>query len=107
MDIDTNLESKKNMIAAYVNGTLRAKDVAMVEELIGSEGLYRRYFERKKQEHEFILQMIPQAKLKLNEKKMIVNDIREITHELWGMDKVPWREKLKDFLDKPIIRVEF
>lgn len=100
-------KTKRNLIAAYVNGTIKSKDVSVVEKIVGEDTVYRAYYDRKMQEKDFILQMIPQESLKLNQKSALSNELRMITEELLGKERIPLKDRVKTFLDKPIITIRY
>lgn len=95
------------MIASYVNGTLRAKDIPTVEEIVGSDQVYQYYYDRKVQERDFLLQMVPQEKLKQDEKSILLSEIRDINQDLLVADKADLKTKIKEFLSKPVITIKF
>ncbi|MAZ47258.1 MAG: hypothetical protein CME65_01765 [Halobacteriovoraceae bacterium] len=100
-------ETKKQMIASYVNGTLKAKDVPSVEEIVGSDKIYQYYYDRKVQERDFLLQMIPQEKLRKDEKTALNAEIRGINQDLLEIDQVDWKTQIREFLAKPVFTIKF
>lgn len=95
------------MIASYVNGTLKAKDVPSVEEIVGSDKIYQYYYDRKVQERDFLLQMIPQEKLRKDEKTALNAEIRGINQDLLEIDQVDWKTQIREFLAKPVFTIKF
>ena len=100
-------KTKRNLIASYVNGTLKAEDIAKVEGWIGESPIYRSYFEKKKLEREFVLQMVPQEKLKINQKRSLSTELFSVTQEIFGREKVSPAARIKRFLDKPVITIRY
>ena len=95
------------MIASFVNGTLKSKDISIVEQIVGNDPVYQSFYQRKVQEREFILEMIPDAKLKLDEKATLLKDIAGVNSDLLVEDIIPWKERVKEFLDKPVFTIKF
>ena len=107
MQINFTDETKKQMIASYVNGTLKARDTKIVEEIVGSSTVYQYFYDRKVQEREFLLQMIPQEKLHHGEKDSLLSEIRSINQDLLEADVETWKEQIQSFLNKPFFNIKF
>ena len=95
------------MIASYVNGTLKAKDTAVVEEIVGSSTVYKYFYDRKVQEREFLLQMIPQERLSHTEKESLVAELRSINQDLMEADVETWKDQVQSFLKKPFFTIRY
>lgn len=107
MQINLTDKTKRQMIASFVNGTLKSKDISIVEQIVGNDPVYQSFYQRKVQEREFILEMIPDAKLKLDEKATLLKDIAGVNSDLLVEDIIPWKERVKEFLDKPVFTIKF
>lgn len=95
----------ESLIASYVNGTLRQKDVDRVESLIASDASFNEIYIEKKQQKDFYLQLIPSYSLSRNTKKYLLDEIKKVNADVFPKEKYHLVKKIKNLLDKPILEI--
>lgn len=95
-------EHYEGLIASYVNGTLRQKDIDRVETMIAADAQLNQIYMEKKQQKDFYLQLIPQYTLSKNMKAQIYAEMKAINADVFPKDRNHYLKKIKDFLDRPI-----
>ena len=88
----------------YANGTLSDKDRKKV---ISSLEPGDEYINRKKREKEFLLDLIPEKRLSAIHKRQLIQKMFVTTDDLIPKEKFPIINKVKKFLNKPVVSIKY
>ena len=92
------------LVNAYVNRTIRAKDISYIEEKIGDNEQLRDHYQNKIAEHNFLMELIPNKKISNSRLKKLQSEISQITSDIIPESRI---SKLRAFLDKPIFTIKY
>lgn len=107
MEIFSGKHSTQSLVTAYVNGTIKSKDIDKVERKIGESEELKELYIKKAQEQEFLLALIPDATGSKNSLLNLKREMRAITEEVYPKDRQNIIGKLKKFLDKPVVTIKY
>lgn len=95
------------MINAYLDGRLSGVQVRELESRVLNNSKLEDLFDQKQRERDFILQMIPDQVPGLNTLSQIKNEIHDLNASVLEETKVPWWDRIWQWLNRPFIEVKF
>ncbi|MBT4791777.1 MAG: hypothetical protein HON90_09415 [Halobacteriovoraceae bacterium] len=95
------------LIGAYVNKTIKAKDIKRVEEIIGSDENLNSYYQKKLAEHQFLLDLIPVKKITPKRLLSLRKETHQITNEMIPDNVFTKVSNLKSFLNKSLLTIKY
>lgn len=95
------------LIASYVNGTLKSRDLQGVEKKIEQSDRAKDYYLRQVEERDFLQQLIPQKKCSKEVLKNIKTEIYLTTSNALPKEKVGMLKKIVSTLNKPLFTIKY
>ena len=94
------------MINAYLDGRLSLVQFRELESRVLNNSKLEDLFDQKQRERDFILQMIPDQVPGLNTLSQIKNEIHDLNASVLEETKVPWWDRIWQWLNRPFIDVK-
>ena len=93
---------RMNLISAFVNGTLKNKDLSSVEEIINENETTEEFYNQKLSERDFLQQLIPDREVSSNTLSSLRREFSLIDENVFPKEKLGFLKKTIKFLNEPI-----
>ena len=107
MEVVSQSTQMHSLVGAYVNGTIKAKDIPMIEGKIGADEGLKDLYIKKIQEQEFLMELIPDISASRNSLLNLKQEISQITGEVFPKEKRSFFKEVSKFLNKPVVTIKY
>ncbi len=107
MEVASISNKNANLISAYVNGTIDAKDISLAEAAIGEDRQLADFYERKLKERDFLRQLIPTPQSTMHSLRDLRQEITAVNEEIYPLKKLNIFQRIYRFLTKPVITIRY
>lgn len=102
-----NEQYKNSLVISYAHGTLKNKDLSLAEKMIEEEKQAQFYVRKIQSERAMVRDLIPQKEISLSQSSSLLRELSDITSRTLPSSRKDMVKKFKDFLDKPIITINY
>jgi hypothetical protein len=107
MEVASPSTQMNSLVVAYVNGTIKSKDIPMIESKIGENENLKDLYLKKVQEQEFLMALIPDISSSKNSLLNLKIEIAQITEEVFPEEKKSLLKSVEKFLNKPVVTIKY
>ncbi|MDP7320325.1 MAG: hypothetical protein QF441_06925 [Bacteriovoracaceae bacterium] len=108
MTLQNSAETSRDfLVRAYVNKTIKLKDIPLVEKMIGEDNQLQALYTALIEEQNFLQDLVLEKKCIAENIKNIHHIMEEVTVDILPETKKSLVKRISEFLDKPILTIDY